>query len=378
MQSNPDRSWLEISSGAIKSNLKVFSGIGDKNRIMCVVKANAYGHGLTEVAGILKNEVKWFGVDSTKEALILRDLGISADIVVLGFAGNSLAKVIKKEIIVTVYRRDILTKIIKLGLKTKARINLKVETGLNRQGAKDNDLLQLATIIADNPDIFVFEGLSMHFANVEDTLNPSFAKEQLKYYQKQVSLLSQKGFKPKFHHTSATAASILVPNKKNNLIRLGIGLYGLWPSVEVRLASELANKIIKLRPALSWKSKLVQVKRIKKGESVGYGRTWFAARNSKIAIVPVGYSDGYDRKLSNNSRVIVRDAYAPVIGRVAMNMIVIDVTDIARVRVGDEVTLIGKSKNCEVTAEDLAKKAETINYEIVSRISSSLQRVVTR
>lgn len=369
-----NKSWIEISKKNLFHNFNQFKKLGNF-KIASVVKANAYGHGLKEVAGILKGKTDFFAVDNLEEALELRKMDKETPVLILGYTTkNSLEEAIENDISFVVYDKNALSKISKLTLNKKAKLHVKVETGLNRQGIKGAEFLSLIKKIHKNKNMVV-EGVSMHFANVEDTLDRSFAKEQLGVFKKNIN--SQKAFlKGVVKHSSGSAAAFVFPKSRMDMVRAGISLYGLWPSSETKLSLKLDKKNFNLKPVMTFKSIIAQVKQIEAGESVGYGRTWFAPRKSKIAVIPVGYSDGYDRKLSNSGRVIIRSSYAPVVGRVAMNMITVDVTDIKSVKQEDEVILLGKDKKLEVSAEELAEKIGTINYEVVSRINPLIKRIV--
>lgn len=372
------KTWVEISADSLKDNLKALRKIvGQERKIACVIKANAYGHGIVEVAKILEREsVDFLAVDNIKEALLLKNSGLSTPILILGYVELAdLKEAIFSDFSFVCYNQETLRKIISLSLPKPAKIHLKIETGLNRQGVVKKEIPLYVSMIKRTPKIFL-EGMSTHFANIEDTLDPSFAKSQMARFKEGVALVRKSGLKPKYVHAAASAGAILYQDARFNMVRAGIALYGLWPSRETEIAMTMREKSLTLKPVLSWKSLIAQIKQIGMGESVGYGRTWTAPRKSKIAVIPVGYSDGYDRKLSNKARVIIRGRLAPVIGRVAMNMIVADVTEIANVGLEDEVTLIGKSGPNEITADELAQKTDTINYEVVSRISPLLPRVI--
>ena len=381
MQSNktaPFKTWVEVSADSLRDNLKALRKIiGKERKIACVIKANAYGHGILEVAKILEREkADFFAVDNIKEALLLKNSGISIPILILGYIELAdLKEAILSDFSFVCYNKETLRKIISLSLSKPAKIHLKIETGLNRQGVAKKEIPLFASMIKKAHEILL-EGISTHFANIEDTLDPSFAKSQMARFKEGIALVRKSGLNPKYIHAAASAGAILYQDTRFNMVRTGIALYGLWPSRETKIALNMRKKSLILKPVLSWKSLVAQVKEIRTGESVGYGRTWSAPRKSKIAVIPVGYSDGYARKLSNSARVIIKGRFAPVIGRVAMNMIVADVTEIANVGVEDEVTLIGKSGTNEVTADELAQKTDTINYEVVSRINPLLPRVI--
>ena len=375
-----DKTWIEISKEALVHNFRQFKKItADRTKIMAVVKANAYGHDLRIVAPILgRAGTDWFGVDSLEEALQIRSLGIDTPILVLGYISPpNIKTAIEYNISITVYGSEVLKKITSLKLQKKAKIHLKVETGLNRQGLEPIEFIKLIKFINKHEDNICLEGVSTHFANVEDTLDPTFALSQLDRFKQIRGMINELGFKKVNYHCAASAAAMLYKRAHFNMIRAGVGLYGLWPSKETQIALKLRKgNSFSLKPALSWKSVLAQVKKVKAGESVSYGRTWFAPRDSIIGIVPVGYYDGYDRKLSNNSKIIVKGEYVPVVGRIAMNMIMVDLTNAKDVEAGENVILLGKYKNKEVSADFLADNVGTINYEIVSRINPNITRKV--
>ncbi|MFC1625564.1 alanine racemase [Patescibacteria group bacterium] len=311
------------------------------------------------------------------EALQIKEIDSELKVLVLGYTTlENIKKAVDIDISLVVYNTETLKKIVSLEANKPTKVHLKIETGLNRQGVRKRQLIKLIQFIKKHKDKIHLEGVSTHFADIEDTLDSTFAMKQLEEFKKSISFIKNKGFKPALIHCAASAGMLLYSKSHFSMVRTGISLYGLWPSAETRISMLVRNKKISLRPVGVWKSVVAQIKSIDVGESVSYGRTWFAARKSKIAIVPVGYSDGFDRKLSNIGRVIINGAYADVVGRVAMNMIMVDVTDIKGVSLEDEVVLLGKFKGLEVSANEWAKKLATINYEVVSRISTSLPRII--
>lgn len=223
----------------------------------------------------------------------------------------------------------------------------------------------------------VLEGVSTHFANIEDTLNHEYAERQLTLFSEVLEKIRGLGIDPPVVHTACSAASILFPKTHFTMLRTGIGLYGLWPSKETYLSAQMGSlRIPELKPVLTWKAKIVQIKTLPAGNFVGYGCTYKTTRRTKLAVLPVGYADGYDRAFGNRAHVLVHRKRAPVIGRVCMNHCMIDVTDIPKTALEDEVVLLGKSEDESITAEKLAEWAGTINYEVVSRISPLLERRV--
>ncbi len=372
------RTWVEISKNALLKNFRTFRKIvGGGIKIAAVVKANAYGHGLEEVSKIFDKEVDLFAVDSLTEALRLRSPGITKPILVLGYTKeDALEMAIENDISFVIYDKNILSRIASLKYSKKAKVHLKIETGLNRQGVKMLELPALLNIIKKNKMFILVEGVYTHFANVEDTIDPSFAHRQLSDFKRALKLISKSGIKPKYIHCAASAAALLYKDTHFNMTRIGISLYGLWPSKETQIVTNLKGVNVALVPALSWKSIIAQVKKVEAGESVGYGRTWVAPKDTLVAVIPVGYSDGYDRGLSNNSRVLINGQYAPLIGRVAMNMFMADVTEIPSAKKEDVVTLLGSERGKSITADELAERIGTINYEIISRINPLIPRLV--
>ena len=374
------KTWIEVSKSALLHNVKVFrKSIGKNVKIAAVVKANAYGHGLEETISLLKDKVDLFAVDSIKEALMVHKIDGSRPVLVLGYITLSdLSVSIENGISFVVYNIDTLKKIVLLNLKTPAKIHLKIETGLNRQGIKKDELSKFLQFIKTHKKSFILEGVSTHFANIEDTLDPAFAKKQLGEFKEAVKIIKNNGFSPAMIHCAASAGVLLYPETHFSMVRVGFGIYGWWMSIETRVSILAQKRNLVLKPVLTWKSMVAQIKNLSVGESVSYGQTWFATRKTKIAVIPVGYSDGYDRRLSNIGRVIINGHYAMVVGRVAMNMIMADVTDIKDVKLEDEVALLGNMDGLKISADEIAKKIGTINYEVVARISPFIPRTIVK
>ncbi len=373
-----NKSWIEISKKALFHNINVFrKAVGKKVKIAAVIKANAYGHGLPEMTNLLKGHVDILAVDNIEEALIIREIDKQVSILVLGYIPLSeIYLAIDNEISFVVYNIETLEQIVALKNKKLANVHLKIETGLNRQGVRKDNLKKIVTYIIKNKNNIYLEGISTHFANIEDTLDSSYFKKQLTEFKDALAYVKKLGLKPPMIHTAASAGTLLYPETHFSMVRIGFGMYGWWMSTETRVMLMAQKKNLILKPVMTWKSIIAQIKEIDVGEAVGYGLTWFASRKTKIAIIPIGYSDGYDRKLSNIGRVIVNGKYAPVIGRVAMNMIVIDITDVGNVRLEDEVALLGNMDGLKISADEIAKKIGTINYEVISRINPSLPRII--
>ena len=371
-------SWIEISRGALEANLRAFrSVLAPSTRLMAVVKANAYGHGLEATAPVLAAGADWLGVNALDEALALVRLGIGKPVCILGFTVPEDARtIVEHGFRQVVYREDAVEALAKAAQAAgrPARIHLKVETGTNRQGIPLGELRAFVEWIGSLPGLEV-EGISTHFANIEDTLDPSFARGQQRRFEEAVRILEGAGVRPPQIHTAATAGVLLFPETHFTMVRVGVGLYGIWPSRETRIAARERGRDVTLDPPMTWKCRIAQIKHVGPGESVGYGLTFQANRPLRLAVLPVGYYDGYDRKLSNAGRVLVRGKYAAVVGRVAMNMTMVDVTDCGA-EVSDEVVLLGRQGEAEVRAEDLAERIGTIPYEVVSRINPLIPRTL--
>ena len=372
---------VEISRAALVHNIDQFRRIiGPRRKFMAVVKANAYGHGLREVAGIaLKNGVDWLGVNSVEEGVALREAGVRQPILILGYVPFAeLDEAVGRDLRLIVYNRRTVERLARAARRQgrKAIIHLKVETGTRRQGIEVKDILPFIRDISKHEAI-ILEGLSSHFANIEDTTKHDYPRRQLEAFKEAARTIQAHGVRIPVKHMSCTASTILFPETDFDMARVGIGLYGQWPSKETYLSClEKKRKPLPLRPVLSWRARIAQVKKVGPDSCVGYGCTYKTTRPTVLAVVPVGYFDGYDRGLSNAAHILVRGRRAPVRGRVAMNFFMADVTDIPGVRLEDEVTLIGADGREKVTADDLAGFAGTISYEILARINPFIPRVI--
>jgi len=358
-------SWIEIDERRLHENVRLFRRIlGSETKLMAVVKANAYGHGARLILPLLRNGVDWFGVDSLEEAEELSSLGVSEPVLIMGITEPADAeRVVSGGFRQVLFRRDVaeaLSKAAKRQAKP-ARVHLKVETGLNRLGVEPRDVAGLV----EDLDGLSIEGVYTHFADVEDP--------ESTFYQRQIEKLREAvtPFKGSLLvHAFPTAGALLHPENSLGIARVGIGLYGIWPSPSTRRAAETTGA---LSPVLTWKSRLAQVKTVPAGGTVGYDVTYRAKTERRIAVVPAGYADGYDRRHTSRGRVLVRGNSAPVVGRVAMNMFMVDVTG-TNAREGDEVVLIGEQGEERITAEEVAESIGTIAYEVLARLSPRLPR----
>ena len=372
---------VEIDRAALVHNIREFRRlIGRKRLFLGVVKANAYGHGLVETGRIAAAEgVDWLGVNSAAEGAALREAGVGVPVLVLGYVPLAdLEEAVERDLRLTVYNRETVKALASLARRTRrtVRLHVKVETGTWRQGIVPRDLAAFVREARKSPGLVV-EGLSSHFANIEDTTRHDYPRLQLDCYRTACRDLEAGGLSVPIKHMSCTASTILFPEPDFNLARVGIGLYGLWPSKETYLSASLEKREPpSLRPVLAWRARVAQVKKAPAGAFVGYGCTYRTTRPTTLAVVPVGYSDGYDRRLSNAAHVLIKGRRAPVRGRVAMDFVMADVTDIPGDRLEDEVTLLGADGRERIAAEDLAALAGTIGYEVLARINPLIPRVV--
>jgi alanine racemase len=385
----PPLSWVETDREALAANARCLIDAsrrtGRQPSTCVMVKGNAYGHGRVVAArAFVQAGVDWLGVADLFEALALREAGIAAPLynVVLTPPEHAAAAVAADVAMVTADADAIdAAAAAAVAQGRTARIHLKLETGTHRQGIALPELLALAARCCDAPGV-VLEGVASHYADVEDTTDHRFADEQRRRFDEGVAavraLLADRGRDPAalLAHTSNSAALLLWPEHGADLVRFGIAAYGLWPSKETFLsAQQLGQRPIPLRPALTWKTRVVQVKEVPAGAYVGYGRTFRTLRPTRLGILPVGYADGYDRGLSGRGQVLVRGRRAPVVGRVAMNLTAIDLTDTPEARRGDEVVLLGAQGDDAITAESMAAALGTIHYEVTTRIAERLPRI---
>jgi alanine racemase len=342
------------------------------------VKANGYGHGLELAArAFLDGGADWLCVNALSEAAALRRAGVTAPIYVMGFVPPpDVDEAIALGCRLVVYRGDLVERAVGACARrgVRGRLHLKLETGNERQGLRERDALELARRIHDSPHLEL-EGVASHYANIEDTTDHRYAREQLRRFREFLASLGRAGIAVPLPHFSNSAAVILWSDEHRELARVGIAAYGMWPSNETLVAALLAGrKTIDLRPALTWKTRLAQVKDVPKGASIGYGCSYQTTSPSRLAVLPIGYYDGYDRRLSNVAYALVRGQRAPVRGRVCMNMTMIDVTDVLGLSPDDEVVLLGRDGPAAVTAEQVAGWIGTINYEVTTRIGAHVPR----
>jgi alanine racemase len=367
--------WCEVDSAALSANVRAIRAlVGPSVRIAPAVKANGYGHGLKIAArAFLAGGADWLCVHALDEARVLRQAGITAPIHLVGpVLLDDLAEAVALDLRLVVYNAQTVARLVALG--ATAKLHLKVETGNHRQGLDVEEALALAAQIAQAPGLEL-EGVSSHFADIEDTTDHRYARSQLHRFEAVIARLRAAGHRVPIRHMANSAATLLWPDQAYELVRPGISCYGLWPSNETRVAAALAGRhALVLQPALRWKTRIMQLKWVPEGASVGYGRSYMTTAPARLAVLPVGYSDGYDRGLSNLAHVLIGGRRAPVRGRVCMNIILADVTH-TEAQLEDEVVLLGHQQGARISAEQLGAWAGTINYEVCARIADHVPRL---
>jgi alanine racemase len=375
-------SVIEINPIAHKENIDFLKKtFGKKVILSSVVKGNAYGHGLKEFAEMaFSNGINHFSVFDVEEAKIVFDtLGKKATVLIMGFvADDDLPWVIENEIEFFVFERYRLAKATKEAkkLKKKAIIHIEVETGMNRTGFDLKTITSVAKHLIKEKESLHFKGLCTHYAGAESIANYYRVTKQIELFNKAEVIFKSFGVKPEIRHSACSAASMMFPETRMDLVRIGILQYGFWPSTEV-LVSYLNSKKKKIDPlqrVITWKSELMSVKRVKSGEFIGYGTSYMAKDNMKIATIPLGYSHGYSRTLSNHGRVLIDGQSCDVVGTINMNMLTIDVTKIENAKKGDEVVLIGDQENLTLSVASFSDMSNQLNYELLTRISKTIPR----
>lgn len=346
--------------------------IGENIEYMAVVKADAYGHGAVCCAKrLIAEDVEWFGVALPEEGLELRENGIKKPILCLGsFWAGQEGLLLEHDLTTVIYQLNNAEKLNRAAKEkgVTADVHIKIDTGMGRIGVRFNEVKSFAEKLKEYKNLNV-EGLLTHFAAADRLSEKDFTLKQIKRFDTAVEIFRHNGFRPKYTDLANSPGAVTYPESRRNLVRIGGILYGLSDDV-------LPAKVKKpeLKPVMSLRTRIAHLKKVPKGETLGYNRTFTTEKNSLIATIPIGYQDGYSRALSNCGRAIVNGSFSPVVGRISMDWTILDVSDIPNVKVNDEVTLIGTSKNLEIKASDLAKKLKTISYEITCGVSRRVTR----
>ncbi|WP_297421224.1 alanine racemase [Clostridium sp.] len=366
------RTYAKIDLKAILNNINEIKNRIEKDvKIMAVIKADGYGHGADALGDFLKNEVDYYGVATIDEAIELRKFGIELPIMILGYTSPSqYIEIIENNITQTIYTLEMAKEISKAAsiCGRQAKIHVALDTGMTRIGfnANENGVLAIADI-CKLPNLIV-EGLFTHFSTA-DEIDKSYSKLQMDRYDSFVELLEQRKISIPIKHMCNSAGIMEFDHHRFDMVRAGIILYGLYPSEEVNKNS------VKLIPALEWKAHVINVNTVDAGHGVSYGKTYITKNKTKIATIGVGYADGYPRALSSKGRVLIHGEYAPIIGRICMDQMMVDVTHINNVEIEDEVTLVGKDGKNIISVEELANMAGSFNYEFVCGIGKRVPRI---
>lgn len=369
------RTWIEINKKAILHNFSVFKKLlSKKTRLMAVVKSNAYGHGIIDFSKEMeKLGADFLGVDSMTEARALRREGIKIPILVLGYTIPVLfEEAAQNDISLTISSFESLDALKKIKSQKPLKVHIKVDTGMHRQGFLSPKMSLVISRLQNFPTSkLTLEGLYTHFASAKNPAFPKDTRMQIEEFEKWIVAFRKAKHKPIVHAT-ATGGTLLFPESHFDMVRIGIGLYGLWPAPEVK---EFFDRKISLKPALVWKSIISEIKKLPKGSKIGYDLTEMLEKDSVTAIVPIGYWHGYPRSLSSVGRVIVGGKECKVLGRVSMDMLTIDISNVKTPHIGDEVIIKGDDGAVLTSVEGIANLTDSSWYEVVTRLNPLIKRV---
>ncbi len=379
-----DTSVIELSENAVKNNILFLKKqFGEHVLISSVVKSNAYGHGMATFVPIAeKAGIRHFSVFSGNEARELMKIKrAESTIMVMGWMDDQdLVWLVENGVEFFIFDLIRLDKVVSLVRSTgrTALVHLEMETGMNRTGMKPGDLKKAAGIISNNPGFFKLKGLCTHLAGAESIANHVRIQKQLSRFGRLCRWFEERGLVPDYRHVASSAAAITYPAARFNMVRMGILQYGYWPSSEtfIHFVSKKRDRHDPLNRVISWKSSVMSLKKVKRGEFVNYGTIFLAQEDKKIAVIPVGYSHGYNRSLSNQGRVLINGQRVGVIGLVNMNMLIADVTKLPDVKVGDEVVLIGSQGDLTISVASFSELSNQLNYELLTRLPEGTPRQV--
>jgi alanine racemase len=369
--------WAEIDLSALRHNFRTMNRlVGPQTTVCAVIKADAYGHGIEPVALALQKEgAEWMGVTSTDEGVQVRDAGVNTRILLMtGFWHGEEDELVARNLTPSIWDPWQVESLQQTAANrnTKASIHLKVDTGMTRFGIGFSDLPKCLELIRQSPNLEL-EGVFTHLASAEVVDAPDVEAQHEKFADVQ-RIVKQHGFSPRYFHMANTAATICHPETRDLMVRPGIAMYGYIQRFAWASGGRGPGYPIDLKPVLSWKTKIISMREVPAGRFVGYNGTFITTRRTRIAGLPIGYADGLNRRMSNRGRFIVRDRYAPILGRISMDITLVDVTEVPDAQIGDEVQVIGSSANCSVNAWHHAHFADTIAYEILCAISERVPR----
>lgn len=376
-------SHIEVSQSALENNFTFLKNeFGDTVKFSSVVKGNAYGHGIKEFVTMARNlGQRHFSVFSVQEARKVKLCGSELEVMVMGYIDEeNMGWAILEGVsffVFDIHRLKLAVQLAKV-VKKPARIHLELETGMNRTGLSGKDLTMAMRILEKEKDWLYLEGVCTHYAGAESVANFYRIQKQIARFHRMSKRLETKGFHPDLKHTACSAAAFGFPKTRMDMVRIGIMQYGFWPSYET-----LTNFFVKrglrenpLKRVITWKSRVMGVKTVEEGNFIGYGTTFMARSNMKVAVIPIGYSNGFSRSLSNQGRMLINGARVGVVGLVNMNMLLVDISDIPETKVGDEVVLIGEQDGKEVSVASFSELSNQLNYELLTRLPHDIPRKI--
>lgn len=377
-----NNSFLELDAGAYRHNLKFLKAHFNPGVIFSsVVKGNAYGHSIEVFVPIaLKSKINHFSVFDINEAKRVKAIvGDKATVMIMGWMEYSdLDWVIENDVEFFVFEKRRLSEALSVSKKKgkKSKIHIELETGMNRTGFHEKEITRLIQTLEQHHEYIELKGLCTHFAGAESIANYYRIQKQIEQYNKLYQLFCAKGLKPELRHTACSAAAMMFPETQMDMVRIGIMQYGFWPSTEVMVSyfNKRRKKVDPLKRMISWKTSVMSLKRIKRGEFIGYGTSFMADANMKVAVIPIGYAHGYSRSLSNVGRVLINGERCVVVGSVNMNMMLVDVSFLPKVKIGDEVVLIGYQGKLSISVASFGDYSNLLNYELLTRISQDIPR----
>lgn len=380
-------SRIYLSQSSLKANFSFLrKKFGDDVRISSVVKANAYGHGIaTFVPMAEKCGINHFAVASAHEAEeALNACKDDTQIMIMGILyEEDLYWAIENDIEFYVFNFARMAKVLEEAKRVgkPARIHLEVETGANRTGMDGKELIKCLKVMNDHSDEFIFEGLCSHLGGAESFSNDFKIRKQLKRFKEMMRMCARRGIIPKYHHIASSGGALAYPDSRFDMVRIGVSQYGFWPAPDVyyqHLAQTGKSLENGLRRIFTWKTDIMDIRKVDKGEFIGYGTSYQAPRDMTIAVLPLGYSNGYPRGQSNRGHVLIHGKKAPVTGLINMNLFMVDITHIPAARVGDEVVLVGRQKNGNINVTSFTNSTQLLNQEMMSRLPAAIPRKAIR
>ena len=381
-----ESSSIELSTAALKNNLKfIRKRMNDGVRFCSVVKGNAYGHGIPEFVKMSMNlGVDYFAVHSADEAyLLVKNAEIIPDIFIMGAVeGEAIEWAIKNNIEFSVFDFQRLDETIKYAnkLNIKAKIHIEIETGMVRTGFDIAEIPVVCEILNNNSENITFQGLFTHFAGAESQANHFRISKQIENFKLARKLFKAERLTPIYHHTSCSAALINYPESQGNMVRIGILQYGFWPNKEthIKFCGDRDKTPLLLKRIIKWKTFVMSIKEIKRGNFIGYGTSYLSLKNMRLAVIPVGYSHGYSRNLSNVGSVLIQGKVSKIIGTINMNSLTVSIPKTLKVSKGDEVILIGKQNDKSISVNSFSEQSNQLNYELLTRLPLNIPRVIVK